>query len=804
MSLRFCVAFTCILAFGGAELVADAGEGRASGRRQPPGEELEGGRHVRRNERAPESLWRLDPVGWRADGAALESRSSGFALADIAPAGAVELRARVRPRSCGGESFGTVGIAAYVSARDFWCLSLAKGPDHFGAQRFVELGPMTDGQWPAYGLYKRVEDRKGETWEWGRAYDLSLRFAPDRVEGEVRNAETGALVYRTAFEPKGRPLLPSGAIPALRATGNFKAMVESSEMDAAAGVAGPSATGGAATATPPYSPVGPETGVRGAATGFFHVENLGGIDWAVDPVGRAIPITGIDHVKWEGFPCEKLGGRRAYRDHNLKAYPSTQAWADDTLARLRAWGFDMLAAGCDLDTLGHRGMAHAISLAMSDRFTYADEEWWIAENKHAPCNAFPNVFHADYARACEWAAETLCASSRDDPWLVGWFIDNELCWWGRGSDVGAGLFDLVSKLPPGHSARKALEEWLESNQEQTTASAVPREAKIGFLRLVAERYFSINAAAIRAADPNHAVLGCRFARGTLWTHDVVWEEAGKYCDAVSLNFYPWCDLDRGVVLTDQGGIPIQGELRRVHALCRRPLLITEWSFPALDAGRPCLHGAGQRFRTQAERAAAVELYVRTLLAEPFIAGYNWFMWVDQPATGLRPALPEDSNYGLVNEQDEPYALVTEAFARANGDATALKAGDDGIVHKSAIATNVHKSEISIPFFSERERYYSKAPLREGGGGKAAGGSTPGGAAANLDLIVVGNGEQLPFVDNAVGFHQKADGSWSLSNGLVRLSGRIGGAFMADEIAFPNGGASPPGEPQGGANPLGEP
>jgi hypothetical protein len=63
------------------------------------------------------------------------------------------------------------------------------------------------------------------------------------------------------------------------------------------------------------------------------------------------------------------------------------------------------------------------------------------------------------------------------------------------------------------------------------------------------------------------------------------------------------------------------------------------------------------------------------------------------------------------------------------------------------------------------------------------------------LSFVDNGEQLSFVDNAVGFHQEPDDSWSLSNGLVRLSGRIGGAFMADEIAFPNGGASPPGEPQ---------
>ena len=66
------------------------------------------------------------------------------------------------------------------------------------------------------------------------------------------------------------------------------------------------------------------------------------------------------------------------------------------------------------------------------------------------------------------------------------------------------------------------------------------------------------------------------------------------------------------------------EFRRVHALCGRPMLVTEWSFPALDAGRPCLHGAGQRFHTQEERATAVELFSRTILSEPYMVGYNWF------------------------------------------------------------------------------------------------------------------------------------------------------------------------------------
>ena len=250
------------------------------------------------------SAWSLDPLGWRADGAAFESRSSGLALADSNPSRTLEFRARVSPRSCEGDSYGTVGIAAFASMGDFWCLSLVRGPENDGAKRFCELGPMSGGQWPAYGLFRRGGTKTGAVWEWGRAYDLSLRFSPDRIEGEIVDAGTGALVFRAAWLPGERPLLPSGAIPALRVTGRFKARVEPDDSSFVPGGAERSDT---PAAFPPYAPIGPETGIRGAATGFFHIEGIDGIDWVVDPVGRAVPIAGVDHVKWDGFACEKLG-----------------------------------------------------------------------------------------------------------------------------------------------------------------------------------------------------------------------------------------------------------------------------------------------------------------------------------------------------------------------------------------------------------------------------------------------------------------------------------------------------------------
>ena len=729
---------------------------------------------------ADASVWRLDPVGWREDGGALESRSAGLALAGAVPSETLVFRARVTPHSCNADSYGTVGIAAFATTDDFWCLSLVKGPQHSGERHFCELGPMTGGQWPSYGLFKRVEEKRGPAWKWGRAYDLAIRFAADRIEGEVADAETGAIVYRTAFAPAERPLLPSGAIPALRVTSRFKARVEpandgdvASEPSSLVTRHSSLVTGqeSAPAAFPPYAPVGPETGIRGEATGFFHVENIGGIDWAVDPVGRAVPITGIDHVRSGGFSSEKLG-YSPYGRFVATNYPSSAAWADETLSRLREWGFDTLTAHFDLALLGHRGLAHAICINMSDRFALGDDEWLIAENLHAPCTGFPNVFHPDYERACEWAAETLCGPSRDDPWVVGWFIDNELAWWGRSSDRATGLFDLVAQKPDTHSAKQALLEYVAAagvayGADPQSLSSVPRDVKLGFLRLAAERYFAVTTAAIRKADPNHMILGCRFA-GFNGAHEAVWEIAGKYCDVISFNCYPWADIDQGVVFTSKGGIPIVQEFRRRHSICGRPMIITEWSFPALDTGRPCYHGAGQRFHTQEERTAASELFARTMLSEPYFIGYDYFMWLDQPATGINHWFPEDSNYGLVQENGEPHRLMTDMFTRLHSGVAELRAAGDAASYEKRVTSD--ESKYSSFHQSERERFFAEAAQHL---------VTRQSSLVTTSPVVLASGN---------------DGRWSLSNGLVRISGRFGGAFMADEICFSKSGAGSPGEP----------
>jgi hypothetical protein len=274
------------------------------------------------------------------------------------------------------------------------------------------------------------------------------------------------------------------------------------------------------------------------------------------------------------------------------------------------------------------------------------------------------VFDPLFPAYCDYVARRKCAPNRDDPWLFGYFIDNELAWWGRGArDVG--LFDAVMGKPENHSAKVALRAFL---SERGVTGEPSAEVKLDFLRLAAERYFGIASAAIRRHDPNHLVMGARFA-GIGGAHDVVWEVAGKYCDLVTFNIYPWADIDRNAVFLDRGAKAkrVADAFAERYAAVKRPMLVTEWSFPALDSGLPCTGGAGQRFRTQRERTAATELFAKTMLATPSLLGYDYFMWVDEPEEGISDAFPEDSNYGLINLQGEAYPEITAMFRALHKD-----------------------------------------------------------------------------------------------------------------------------------------
>ena len=422
------------------------------------------------------------------------------------------------------------------------------------------------------------------------------------------------------------------------------------------------------TASAGYSPyVDPARGIDPSvnypAEGFFRVRQADdGRWWLVNPLGHGMVVLGLEHVRMDGFA--DATGRKPIEEANLAKYGTAEKWAETASGRIGTWGFNFLGSG-SADEVRHRNAAHTIiaPLGGSQSARADDPDRWILPGGYSPCKAMPNVFHPKFAETIAEVAQGVCAPHADDPWLVGWFSDNELAWWGRWGLGRYGLFDVVRELPAEHTARQALERFME---ERGRASAEATDADKGdFVGLIAERYFAAARDAIRKADPNHLYLGARFAVPEL-TPDQVLAAAGRQCDVVSVNLYPWADLERNEVRDDipVGTTSLVDVMRRLNRLSGRPVLMTEWSFSGLDSGLPCDKGVGARYATQVERAHAAALCARTLLALPFSLGYDFFMYPDEPST---QSSNENMNYGLVSADDEPYEMMTKMFTRLNAE-----------------------------------------------------------------------------------------------------------------------------------------
>jgi len=159
-------------------------------------------------------------------------------------------------------------------------------------------------------------------------------------------------------------------------------------------------------------------------TNYYHLERVDGRAWIVTPDGERRCALGVGHVPY----------------------------SDTIAAQLKSWGFNNLGGGGDPQFCG-KGFSHTVFLGF-DQVCYRDDpDLSIRKATGGPMTAMPNMFHPDFPRTCDELASRRCASCRDDRDLLGYFLDNELAWWGQGPP-DEGLFDFVASLPEAHSAEE--------------------------------------------------------------------------------------------------------------------------------------------------------------------------------------------------------------------------------------------------------------------------------------------------------------------------------------------------------------
>jgi len=375
------------------------------------------------------------------------------------------------------------------------------------------------------------------------------------------------------------------------------------------------------------------------------------------PFSGASAGMGDNHGRWFDFYAANL--------YRIDGRDWLAAWRSRTLERLKAWGFNTLGNWSDPALGAMHRLAYTLPINITGDFAHVSSgyDYW---------GRMPDPFDPRFAQAAAAAVAKATRKVRDDPWLLGYFADNELAWAGIGPQGRWGLamgtlrgdahspakraFIAVLEKKYG-TAQKLAAAWgiaMDSWQALDAAgfaAPVPDAAHpaiaadySAWLRRYADTYFRIVAQVIHRDDPHHLFLGGRFAVNT---PEAV-AACAQYCDVVSFNVY--ADLP-------QHGFD-EAALRRLD----KPVLITEFHFGSDDRG-PFGKGVASVW-TEAQRGQAYARYVQAAAADPLIVGAHWFEYVDEPVAG-RLLDGENSHIGLVGVTDLPFAGFVKAVRQAN-------------------------------------------------------------------------------------------------------------------------------------------
>ncbi len=402
-------------------------------------------------------------------------------------------------------------------------------------------------------------------------------------------------------------------------------------------------------------------------TGFFTKCKENGRWWLVDPLGYAFFSMGPDCVglggdcridgveKWldrlpdkdDGefggmyFERPSHGGGRAYktfsffRSNLYRAFGDGwhEKWRTMLIGQLKLHGMNTLGNWSDGDLLGTTGMPYVTSLP---RFP---------STKQNIFRDFPDVLSDEYAENAEACARSL-ERRKDDPLMIGYFLRNEPAWAFVDNLVIADevlynpartvckdklieflkdrYHDVAELNRAWNSSYESFADLYQSQSDVSKLSEASSRDMHEFSRIMLRAYVEIPSRACRKVDPNHMILGMRWA----WISDSDLVTGWENFDVFSINCYavdPTSSIQRIVDL----GVDL-------------PVMIGEFHFGALDAGLPAtgLEGVAD----QHERGVAYRYYCESVAAHPYGVGCHYFQCYDQFTLGRFDG--ENYNIGL--------------------------------------------------------------------------------------------------------------------------------------------------------------
>ncbi|MEM7110367.1 MAG: beta-galactosidase [Bacteroidota bacterium] len=424
-------------------------------------------------------------------------------------------------------------------------------------------------------------------------------------------------------------------------------------------------------------------GPKFEATGFFRTEKYKGKWWMVDPEGYLFWSAGMNCVHansvqtgiegrehyFESLPPNEgstaqfhslsnwapmgyYARNKPYKAFNFYQHNLYLKYGDNWLSifqdkvhqRFKSWGLNTIGFVSDFEATRQGKTPYVGSIWINATPKIAGSEGYWGE--------FHDVFDPDFRKR---VAESVVSQKEgaNDPWCIGYFVDNELSWGDVGSLAEGVLrspasqpakLEFVNDLKNEYKTIDALNKAWGSNfstwEERLNSTQVPHTSRAkkdlqAFYRKIAETYFETIHTELKKVAPNQNYLGCRFA----WANNaIVLGAASAYMDIMSFNKYEYS--------VENVSLP-QG--------IDKPILIGEFHFGALDRGM--FHVGVKQAKDQAERGQLYQDYIRGALRNPNIIGAHWFQYIDQPATGRGDG--ENYNVGWVDVCDNPFEEVIE-------------------------------------------------------------------------------------------------------------------------------------------------
>ena len=414
------------------------------------------------------------------------------------------------------------------------------------------------------------------------------------------------------------------------------------------------------------------------ATGHFRAAKYNDVWWLVDPDGRLFwshgvgvvhpgtAITGTtdreDYFEWLPERNSPYGafystaGRASHgyyttlaerETYNFTASNLYQKFGEDwkdyfdrtAHARLRSWGMNTL------------GVASDRQLCAAGITPYTETVWVRGTMKIEASRGYWGKFHDVFDPSFREQVRDALSDRQhavDDPWCIGFFIENELSWGAEGS-LAIAVLESPADQPAKQEFLRDLRAKYESIRDLNDAwgtshtswdallvstdapdSTRARDDLSVFYQKIVETYFSTVHAELEAIAPDIMYLGCRLA----WANnDTVIHTAAKYMDVISMNKYQFNVTNVGL----PKGVD-------------KPIIIGEFHFGALDRG--ALHIGIREAFSQAHRGELYTTYVESALLNPYIVGTHWFQYAEQPPTGRGDG--ENYNVGIVDLADKPF------------------------------------------------------------------------------------------------------------------------------------------------------